>query len=303
MRILVLGGNGFIGVNLVDKLVNMGHVVRVYDRSPSQIREPVKNVDYQFGGLDDEALVSQALHGVELVVHLISSTIPSTSNLSPQGDVRDNLLSAIGLLDCMRKVDVKKIIFISSGGTVYGETGEQLIKESHPLNPNCSYGIVKLAIEKYLLMYQRLYSFEPVILRVSNPYGPWQGKIGLQGLICTILSKVQRKESLDVWGDGEIIRDYVYIDDLICAFILAIENNKTGVFNVGSGSGYSINQIIKIVSEVTSKNIVVNYIEERKVDVKHVVLDITKAKEELGWQPKVDVKEGIEKYHKWIMSQ
>jgi len=302
VKVLVLGGNGFIGTNLVDQLVTAGHNVRVYDRSSPKLCEQLKNVEYLRGSFDDIASVSQALHKIDAVCHLISSSIPSTSNLSPVDDIQDNLVNTVSLLECMKKMNIRRILYISSGGTIYGDSDKEIIDEDHSLNPNCSYGIVKLAVEKYLMMYKRLYGFEPIILRVSNPYGPWQSKVGLQGLIGTVLVKVINKEPVDVWGDGEVIRDYLYITDLIDACILALDKKITGVFNIGSGIGHSVNQIIKLVEELTSTMLEVNYKESREVDVKKVVLNIKKAKNELGWVPKINITEGLNKHYKWLQS-
>ena len=293
MRILVLGGNGFIGTNLVQRLTADGHSIRVYDRSSIKVRKQNANVEYKHGVLNDIASVTQALHDIDIVFHLISSSLPSTSNISPMDDIKNNLEDSVSLFECMKKMSIKKIVYISSGGTIYGESKYELINEDHPLNPNCSYGIVKLAVEKYLMMYARLYEFDPVILRASNPYGPWQGKIGLQGLITTVLTKVINEEPLEIWGDGEVIRDYLYIADLIEACICALKSEASGVFNIGSGVGYSINQVIKLVEEVTSENIEVKYTESRIVDLKKVVLDISKAKKYLIWEPKTNIKEGL----------
>ena len=302
MKVLVLGGNGFIGTNLVDQLVATGHKVRVYDRSPSKLREQLTNVEYQYGILHDITAISQALHEIDVVIHLISSSVPSTSNFSPADDIRDNLVDTIGLLECMREANIRRIIYMSSGGTIYGDSDEDLINEDHALNPNCSYGIVKLAVEKYLMMYARLYNFESVVFRVSNPYGPWQGKVGLQGFVGTVLTKAINKEPIEVWGDGEVIRDYLYISDLICACMYVLNTNITGIFNIGSGVGYSINQIIKLVEEMTSNKLEVSYVQPREVDVKKVVLDIAKVKNELVWAPKINITEGLNKHYKWLQS-
>jgi len=260
MKALVLGGNGFIGSSLVDRLVAVGYKVRVYGRSPLSSQEQRKNVEYLCGTLSETALVKQALDKIDVVFHLISTTIPSTSNLNPIDDIQDNLADTVGLLECMREIGIFRIVYISSGGTIYGESEKELIDEEHSLNPNCSYGIVKLAVEKYLNMYARLYQFKPVILRVSNPYGPKQKKIGLQGLIGTVLANAIKSEPIEVWGNGEVIRDYIFIDDVVSACICAIESNVSGVFNIG------------------------------------------KAKRELGWEPKIDISEGLKEHYKWLLS-
>ena len=302
MKILVLGGNGFIGSHLIDQLILTGHKVRVFDRSPEQFRKPLKNVDYHYGDFNDGILVSEALHSIDVVFHLISTSVPSTSNLSPIDDVNNNLVGTIKLLESMRKTGIQKIVYLSSGGTVYGDSKKLMITEEHPLNPICSYGIVKLAVEKYLIMYQKLYEFEPVILRASNPYGPRQGKMGLQGLIGTILNKVINKESVEIWGDGEVVRDYLYISDLIRACVLAVNKNVSGVFNIGSGQGYSVNQIIQLIEDVSFCKINVNRTDIRDIDVKRSVLDINKVSRVLGWSPEIHIKEGLTKHYEWLRS-
>ena len=302
MNVLVLGGNGFIGSNLVAQLVAGDHKVRIYDRSSPRSRENLTSVEYLQGSLNDITSVSQALYGIDIVFHLISTSIPSTSNLSPADDVRDNLADTLTLLDCMRKMNIRRILFISSGGTIYGESEKELIDEEHPLNPKCSYGIVKLAVEKYLMMYKELYGFEPMILRVSNPYGPGQGKVGLQGLIGTVLTNVIANEPVEIWGDGSVIRDYLYISDLIQACMLAIETSSIDTFNIGSGRGYTINQVIQLVEEVCSCKIEVLHSEDRDIDINRVVLDIEKAKKELGWEPNISIKEGLKKHYEWLQS-
>jgi len=302
MKALVLGGNGFIGSSLVDRLVAVGYKVRVYGRSPLSSQEQRKNVEYLCGTLSETALVKQALDKIDVVFHLISTTIPSTSNLNPIDDIQDNLADTVGLLECMREIGIFRIVYISSGGTIYGESEKELIDEEHSLNPNCSYGIVKLAVEKYLNMYARLYQFKPVILRVSNPYGPKQKKIGLQGLIGTVLANAIKSEPIEVWGNGEVIRDYIFIDDVVSACICAIESNVSGVFNIGSGVGFSVNQVVKKIEALTAKKIEVKYTKSRNIDVNKVVLNIGKAKRELGWEPKIDISEGLKEHYKWLLS-
>ena len=302
MRVLVLGGNGFIGSNLIVQLVSAGHKVRIYDRNSLQTHDQLLNVEYLNGNLNDTTSVSQALRDIDVVFHLISSSTPTTSNLSPGKDVQDNLVNTIGLLECMKEIGISRIIFLSSGGTIYGDSDKDQINEDHPLNPNCSYGIVKLAVEKYLMMYQRLYDFEPMILRISNPYGPWQSNIGVQGLISTLLFKAISNEHVEIWGDGEVVRDYIYINDVVDACLKAMESESTEILNIGSGAGESINQIIKIVEEITQSKLDVNYSKCRDLDVKKVVLDIRKAKKVLNWAPKITLKDGMRMHYEWLRS-
>lgn len=182
MKALVLGGCGFIGSHLVDRLLASGHKVRVLDRAPELYRAPIANVDYRFGDFADAPLLAEALEGIEVVYHLISTTVPPTSNLDPVADVEGNLINTLRLLQLMVQKNIPKIVFLSSGGTVYGIPETVPIPESHPLRPICSYGVVKVAIENYFQMFHQLHGLVYVVLRASNPYGERQGHAGVQGV-------------------------------------------------------------------------------------------------------------------------
>jgi len=303
MKVLVLGGNGFIGSHVVDKLLAAKYKVRVFDRSEEIYRSPLPGVDYRYGNFNDSFAVAEALHDIEIVIHLICSTVPATSNLDPEEDIKSNILSTIRLLENMRKKNIRRMVYLSSGGTVYGNVDENLVFEDHPLNPICSYGVVKLTVEKYLFMYQQLYGFVPTIIRPSNPYGPRQGRTGLQGLIGTFLNKIVAGDPIEIWGNGEIVRDHFFITDLAQAVLMAIERGATGIFNVGSGQGYSINQILLTLKEIQPFKFDVKYQEGREFDVQRVVLDISKAERTLAWQPKVSLREGIKKHMEWLQTQ
>ena len=302
MNVLVLGGNGFIGSHIVDELLVAGHAVRVFDRSPEAFRQPLPNVDYRVGGFDDYMLLAEALQNIDVVCHAISTTVPGTSNLDPVADIQSNLINTVRLLENMRKMGVRKIAFVSSGGTVYGNPESLPIREDHPLNPICSYGVVKVAIEKYLFMHQQLYNLKPVVIRASNPYGPRQGHRGVQGLISTFLSRAINSDVLEVWGDGSVVRDYIYISDLARLFVTALSSEVTGVFNVGSGEGHSVNEIINAVNHVTGQSACVKYEKKRSYDVLRATLDIGKAREQFGWNPEVSLASGMKLYYEWLKS-
>jgi UDP-glucose 4-epimerase len=193
----------------------------------------------------------------------------------------------------MIKAEIKRIVFLSSGGTVYGNPTETPTRETHPLRPISSYGIVKVAIENYLFMYEMLNKMKPVILRPSNPYGPRQGHFQTQGVISTFLKSIRSDKELFVWGTGDIVRDYIYIDDLVELCYQASISDRCGVFNVGSGRGTSINEIIGIISRITNINADAKFYPQRAVDVQKIVLDISKTTETFKWAPKISLEEGI----------
>jgi len=301
MRVLVLGGNGFIGSHLVDSLLIAGHQVRVFDRSPEKYRKPLKGVDYRLASFDDIACLAEALDGIDIVYHLISTTVPSTSNKNPIFDVESNLINTIRLLDLMKDMNVKKIIYLSSGGTVYGIPEQVPIPETHSLNPICSYGIVKVAIENYIKMYHHLYGLNYSILRVSNPYGERQGHTGVQGVIATFMGKVHRDETIEIWGDGSIVRDFIYVGDLIELCLKVSKSDSIGVFNAGIGKGLSINNIVKLLSESSGKDIEVSYASNRNYDVPQVVLNINKTKDVFDWSPKIGFHDGFKITWNWMV--
>lgn len=300
MKILVLGGNGFIGSHIVDKLSHNGHHVRVYDRAPERYRSPLPKVEYVAGNFDDQLLLAESMEGVDIICHFISTTVPGTSNIDMKLDIETNLINTLNLLNIMHKKSMKKIVYLSSGGAIYGNPQIIPIPENHPLNPISSYGVVKLAIEKYLFMYQELYDFEPIILRPSNPFGPRQGHQGTQGLIGTLLGRVIRGEPIEVWGNGKVIRDYIYIDDFVELCIAAIEGQIKGVYNAGSGKGHSILDVISAVNEITGYDNEIIFKQGRVFDPGEIVLDITLAKRTFGWQQKTSLCEGILKHYHWI---
>ncbi|BCO09746.1 NAD-dependent dehydratase [Desulfolithobacter dissulfuricans] len=300
MRVLVLGGNGFIGSHVVDHLLAKGVKVRIFDRSKARYRSSLNNVDYRLAPFDDVPALAESLEGIDVVYHFVSTTVPSTSNLDPISDIGGNLVGTVRLLQLMVQKRVRRIVFLSSGGTVYGIPDVVPIPESHPLRPVCSYGVVKIAIENYLHMFGHLHGLEYVILRASNPYGERQGHKGVQGVIGTFAAKVLAGEPIEVWGDGSIVRDFIYIGDLADLCVRAGCTGGSGIVNAGSGIGYSIKDVINVLSKVSSRDVQVCYREGRPFDVPRVVLDITKAREWFDWEPRIDLNAGIGQTWQWL---
>lgn len=293
MIVLVIGGNGFLGSSLVSGLRDAGYGVRVLDRSPPRGDFDWKGVDYRIGGLDNPDTLVEVFSGVGMIYHLASTTVPGTSNLDPIYDVSTNVVGSLNLISAMSKAGVRRIVFFSSGGTVYGVPQHLPVKESHVLRPISSYGVTKVAIENYLLMYEQLGTLDPLILRPSNPYGPRQSTAGIQGAVGTFLGKALANEGVSIWGDGEIIRDYLYVDDLTSLAIEAGVSGVCGVYNAGSGSGLSLNELCDLVREITGAPLPVEYLPARKFDVPKVVLDIDATSKQFGWIPNISMKDGI----------
>lgn len=294
MRVLILGGNGFIGYSLTKFLLSKNQSIVVYTKSPNFYRPELSGVKYVYGNFNNIELLKQSLTGIDFVYHLISTTIPSTSNQNPINDVNTNVINTLNLLQNCLEMGVKKVIFTSSGGAIYGIPKTLPTPENHPTNPICSYGITKLAIEKYLQLFCHLYNLDYTVLRVANAYGEGQDPHGKIGAITIFLDHIKQGLPLNIWGDGNIIRDYIYINDIINALYLS--QNLTleeKIFNIGSGKGTSINQLISEFKNVIKTDFHVNHLPSRNVDVPVSFLDINKAKKLLNWQPYVTLERGI----------
>lgn len=304
MKALIIGGNGFIGTNLADALLEAGHKVTSFDRYPSRYRTPNSRINYVYGDFANHGEVDSAVKGMDWVFHLAYTTLPATSNEDPLFDVRSNVLDSLQLLQSACQYSVKKLIFISSGGTVYGVPQALPIAEEHPTEPICSYGITKLAIEKYLHMYYRLHNLDYIVARLSNPYGELQNPAAKQGAVAVFLGNVRQGKSINIWGDGEVVRDYIYIRDAARALVMAAEycpsENEPRVFNIGKGQGFSLNEIVKCIKSVADQPVEVKYHSSRSADVPANVLDVARAKQYLNWEPETQLEEGIKKTWDWL---
>lgn len=301
MNTLILGGNGFIGSHLVDKLLAEGHKVRIFDKYVEHYRKPIAGGDYCYGDFGNRGLLADALNGIDIVFHLIATTLPKTSNDDPVFDVQSNVVETLFLLEQCAAKKIQKVVFTSSGGTVYGSPMELPIPEDSPTNPECSYGITKLVIEKYLALFKLLHGLDYVIVRPSNPYGDRQNPNSIQGAIPVFLGKVAKGESIEIWGDGEVVRDYIFIDDLVEGiYKAATVNPQSHVFNLGSGVGHSLNDIVKIIYRIVGHEVKVEYKAKRAFDISEIYLDISRAKKELSWAPVTSLESGIEKTWEFI---
>lgn len=303
MKILVIGGCGFIGSHIVDRLLAHGHRVRVFDRQPERFRTPVPGVEYQFGNFGDRMALIDALSGIDGVMHLVSTTFPGTADLDPRTDVLDNLGGTLSLLDAMIGMGLSRILFLSSGGTVYGPPDIVPVPETHPLRPINSYGIVKSAIEHYLDMYRRTRGLSPVSIRASNPYGPRQGHSGVQGVISTFLNRIRAGERIEIWGDGSVVRDYLHVADLAELSVLAMQSEKTGPYNGGSGKGTALHEIVDAIGAVTGQDVEPLYKSGRAIDVQKSVLDVSRAKADFGWECEISLHDGIAATYEWMCRQ
>lgn len=304
MNYVIFGGGGFIGSAVADRLLLDGHFVRVFERprvEPYRSFDHFERFEWTTGDFFSTHDVSEAIDGADAVIHLVSTTLPKGSNDDPVYDVQSNLVSTLQMLNTMVRQQIPRIVFISSGGTVYGAPNYLPIDEKHPTDPHVSYGITKLAIEKYLMLFEREHGIKATILRVTNPFGERQRTETAQGVITMFLYRALQNQCIEIWGDGSITRDYVYIKDVADAFSLALKySGSKNVFNISSGIGISLNELIALLEDVLGRGIERRYLPGRPFDVNISILDNNLASQELGWVPKINIRDGIIRTMEWM---
>lgn len=307
MKYVIFGGGGFIGSAVADRLLLDGHALRIFERprvEPYRRFGPHEQVQWITGDFSSMHDVSNAVMGSDAAVHLISTTLPKTSNDDPIYDVQTNVVATLQLLDAMIAQNVRRIVFISSGGTVYGRPVSIPISESHPTEPEVSYGITKLAIEKYLKLFEHLHGGKATILRVANPFGERQRIQTAQGAVAAFLHRALYGEPIEIWGDGSITRDYIYISDVADAFAKALSySGPKCVFNVGTGIGTSLNSLVEIIEEVLGIKINRRFLPGRPFDVPSSVLCNAQIKQEMDWSPQVSLRDGIIRTARWLRQE
>lgn len=298
-NILVLGGSGFIGSNLVEFLADKGDKIIVFSKSKKArnlepFKDRIKIID---GDFSDFKKIKNILEKekIDIVVHLISNVIPGTQFNKITADIDVELVSTMKLINLLAEKNIK-LVFFSTGGAIYGNNSKTLYSENDTPNPINYYGWLKLTIEKYIEMQHEIAGLNYLNIRPSNVYGKNQKPKRKQGLIGVTLEKIINNDDVEVWGDGKVTRDYLYVEDLCRAVYLLIKNNKwNNTYNVGSGKGTSVNDILKIIKKVTGKNFKINYSEKRKIDSKHNALNTTKLKKTIKWENLTPLEKGIRK--------
>ena len=300
-RVVILGASGFIGMNLVHALCKKGLepvCVSRHERSdwPDGCQPIVCDIANPSASLLNELAEAN-------VFHLAATTRPSQQTDQALSELIDNTAATVNLLEHTRNADCRWI-FVSSGGTVYGQSATSPIGEDHPCLPISSYGVAKLATERYFHLYRALHDTDYVIARISNPYGPFQSASTGQGLIAVLLSRIANAVPVDIWGDGKNVRDYIYIDDAVSALQALADRGRSGsIYNVGSGTGLSIVELVEKISGLVAKRADINHKPARNIDVRSNVLDIGKIRRELGWRPHVDISDGLRRTHRWLDDQ
>lgn len=303
-RVLLLAGNGFIGTAIQEKLnkeIDIESII-VIDEKIKRFKNNICNkVILINNSINDTSKISEVINNYKIthVIYLYSATIPATSNSMIDVDIKHNLLNFIKILDILIKSNIKKFIYASSGGAIYGNVKQNLITENVCSSPTSSYGIIKHTCEQYLSLYNKLYGFNSISLRISNPFGPRQDPSSKQGVIAKFVHNTLKNNTLEIWGDGETIKDYVFIEDVAEAFVKSLDNSYTGKINIGSGYGTSINDLIFTLEKILLKKIEKKYISQKSYDIRKNILSIHTAKVHLKWEPSTHLDDAILKTINW----
>jgi UDP-glucose 4-epimerase len=300
---IVLGGGGFIGANLCRRLAYSGFRVRAFGRR-CLFPEALDGVEWYQGDFSDAVALAAAIETYDVVFHLVHATTPHSANLDMAGDVQQNVMSSLALMDISRNLGVKRIVFVSSGGTVYGPAGQIPTPETASTQPITAYGISKLTIEKYLALYEHLHGLDYRVLRVANPFGPYQIPMKNQGIIATLVSHALRHERIEIWGDGSVVRDYIFVADVVDAMETAAADRGDGrIFNIGTGQGRSLREIIASIEAQMGRELDISWKPGRPIDVPASVMAIERARDVLGWTPKTPFEKGLEQTIEWWRSR
>lgn len=301
MNVILLGAAGFIGTNLVIALSKEGgHQITVVDRNKAYFQTledmHIQNLRVIQSDLTMNADYESLVKGQEIVYHLVSTTVPTTSNQAIAEELKGNVVLSANLFEACVHQGVKKVVFLSSGGTVYGKEVECPLNEKTATNPITSYGIQKVTIEKLLYLYNYMYGLDYRIIRLTNPYGPYQRPNGVLGAVTTFTYKALRGEEINVYGDGSVVRDFIYIDDAVRGIQKIVNGtDRHHTFNLGCGYGTSIKQVLETIQDALGIAVKVKYTEARKVDVPVNYLDIKRYETAYGALNPINLRDGIKK--------
>lgn len=292
-KILIIGGSGFIGRALALLLNQEGYSVRVFSPSATRYEWP-DGVEPINGYIADKGILGEQVDWADIILHTASTTNPKTSLSDPIHDVSSNLIPVVELLELLKnKNKNKKLVYCSSGGAVYGKPMHNPIEESHIKQPSTSYGLVKSLIEDYILFYNRNFGLPYLIVRPANIYGPKLRSIGEQGIISTLLYKAIKKEETVIWSNPENVRDYLFIDDFTSGLVSLINSDSEGIFNMGSGNGVTLSEIINVVQSLLQQPMDITFQEVPVKDEPISVLCNQKIYDAIGWKPQTSLEKGI----------
>lgn len=304
-KILVTGGLGFIGSNLVDALVKHGHKVVIIDRSQPGFFKPLnlKAKHYKLDCNSPEVAKVFKKEKPEVVMHLAANISVPRSVSDPVYDATNNIIGALRLLEIAERYGTKRFVFASSGGAIYGDYPVFPTPELRSLKPLSPYGISKQAFEYYLFHFVKEHGLSTMVLRMSNVYGPRQGLGGESGVVGIFCKKIVLGEPIDVYNKGKETRDFLYVEDAVEAFHKAIDSSANGFVNISSGQEIKIKKLVEIIGKTAGVKLKLNYLPPRSQgEIVRSVLDNRLAKKELGWFPKTSLEQGIKKTFAWYES-
>jgi UDP-glucose 4-epimerase len=302
VKCLVTGGAGFIASHLVDKLIENGYKVAVVDNLSTGKKENL-NSKADFYKIDvQDSKLSEIFkkEKPDIVFHYAAQIDVRKSVEDPIASAKTNILGSLNVLENCRKFGVKKIVFASSGGAIYGEANAIPTSESYTAQPASPYGIEKLVVEHYLNFYKKAYNLDYLALRFANVYGPRQNSKGEAGVIAVFCDKMLSGQQPVINGDGKQTRDFVFVEDVINANILGIEKNESGIFNIGTGNETDINTLFSELKNIFNLKIEEIHVPGKLGEQQRSCLDFTRAKTMLGWQPQYNLNKGLEKTQEWF---
>lgn len=307
MNILITGGTGFVGSHLTERLLRAGHHITVL--STGSARHPnlaavSHQITWKWGSFNNKTVLLDVLQGIDVVVHAAWTTVPKDASDNPAYDVESNVVGGLHLLDACLQNKIRHFVFISTGGALYGIPQYTPLDERHPLEPISSYGISKATFERYLHFYQVNRGLHYQVFRISNAYGERQNLTKNQGVIGVWLQRIRQGLPIQIWGDGTVIRDYIYTSDIAEAVAKGLDyRGAYQTFNLGYGKGYSLNEILAAIRAVIDQPVEVQYLPSRSFDVPINVLDTTLIRRELQWEPQIALEEGIAGVWQWMKTQ
>lgn len=309
MNIVIVGGNGFIGSACCKLFYEAGHVVTNVTRTPFNASVEDTPINYIECNYDNLHELGDIYSAANVIIHAAHDTTPSSSASQGSIEINANLLPTLKLLDFLEKESKATLIYLSSGGAVYGSHLKSPFTETSPIFPFSYYGAGKAAIEHFITSYSHQSGNRSIVLRPTNAYGP--GQLGRHnfGLVPALMKAGALNRTFELWGDGHNTRDYIYVDDiarlclLTAEFTESMRMESTSIFNVSAGSSLSIWEMIHMIEETIGKKIDVRAQKARKVDIKSVAVDSTKAREQFGWQPAIDIHEGLQRTWQWYKQQ
>lgn len=303
---MVIGG-GFLGSHVAHRLASLGHAVVLYSRSFSEWlvhtdRSSKGHIELVEGELPTGRGLPELIDAADVVFYMAGSSTPAMAQTDPGGAITTSVVPAAAVLDLMRDTSTRRIVLASSGGTVYGAVRQLPTSEEHQTTPISLHGHNSLTVERYAMFFAEQHSFEPIILRYSNPYGPGQLPRHGQGVVAAWCEALAHDETIVLYGDGQVQRDFIFIDDAAEATALAgLEGTGPAIYNIGSGESWSLRNLLTALEQASGRQADIHHVPARQVDVPVTRLDCTRANRHLGWEATTSLEEGIRASWEWIL--